>query len=98
MPEAALLHLVERALPDHAFRSSEHSWTWTRPSGVWHLNVSRQGDDLTLKARLDGSPSVLQVVVRTTVPEVNAAIYWLVAVGAIDRHPDAPQSAQPRQR
>jgi hypothetical protein len=95
LSEDQLTAIITNAVPPYAYHGSPREWTWTRPSGVWHLNLVFAIDHggPSMKARLDGNPSLLQVCVRTTRREVNAALRWLVLVDAIDRHPDDPMSA-----
>lgn len=94
LSEEQLIALVTAAVPPYAFRNGAREWIWTRPGGVWHLNLVFALDHggPSLRARLDaeGSSSniVTSVTVRTTRREVNAALRWLVLVDAIDRHPD----------
>lgn len=89
--EEQLIAIVTAAVPAYAYRQDICRWTWTRPGGVWRLNLTFPALDPggpTLKARLDAASSQLQVLVRTTRREVDAALRWLVLVDAIDRHPD----------
>ena len=89
--EEQVFAILADAVPSYAYRAAPRQWTWTRPTGVWHLNVVFvPGNDTSVKAHLEGSPSLLQICVRTTRREVDAALRFLVAVGAIDRHPDDP--------
>lgn len=92
LSEQQLAEIVAATVPPYAYHVGRE-WTWTRPGGVWKLNLvlHEVGERASLKARLDGSP--LSVTVRTSRREVNAAIRWLVLVDAIDRHPDDPQPA-----
>lgn len=90
LTEEQLVDIITEALPLHAYRVSLREWAWTRQTGIWHLNLVLD-DNPYMKARLDGHPSLLQVCVRTTRSEVDAALRFLVNINAIDRHPDDPQ-------
>ncbi len=100
LTESQLEAIITKTLPAHTYRSSPREWTWSRPSGLWLLNLvfpapSAPGEsnlDPTMKARLQvpQGASSLNVCVRTTRREVNAALRFLVLVEAIDRHPDDP--------
>lgn len=94
LSEEQLTAVVTAALPPYAYHVGRE-WTWTRPGGVWRLNLVFALDHggPTLKVRLDGAPSQLQVLVRTTRREVDAALRFLVLVDAIDHHPDDPIAA-----
>lgn len=93
--EQDLVAIITAAVPPYAYRGGPREWTWTRPTGVWHLNLtfSLDGAGPSMKARLDGSPSLL-VCVRATRREIDAALRFLVLVDAIDRHPDDAQAAE----
>lgn len=96
LSEADLFAIMTNALPAYAYHGHPREWTWTRPSGVWRLNLSFGEDrETSVKARLDGVPSLLQCSVHTTRREVNALLRWLVLVDAIDRHPDDPYAEDP---
>lgn len=98
--ESELEAIIMKALPAHTYRSAPREWTWSRPSGLWLLNLvfpapTAPGEpdrDPTMKARLHvpQGASSLNVCVRTTRREVDAALRFLVLVEAIDRHPDDP--------
>ena len=91
LSDTDLAAIMTNALPAYAYRGGAREWTWTRPSGVWHLNlVFGEDRDASVKARLDGNPSLLQCCVRTSRREINALLRWLILVDAIDRHPDDP--------
>jgi hypothetical protein len=96
LTESQLEAIITKALPAHTYRSAPREWTWSRPSGLWLLNLTIPAGETdrapTLKARLhvpEASTSLI-VCVRTTRREVDAALRFLVLVGAIDRHPDDP--------
>lgn len=95
LSEEQLTAIVTAAVPPYAYRDGRHEWTWTRPSGIWHINLVFALDHgvPNMKARLEGSLSLLQVCVRITRREVDAALRFLVLVDAIDRHPDDPMPA-----
>jgi len=96
LTESELEAIITKALPAHTYRSAPREWTWSRPSGLWLLNLvfpAAEDMDPTLKARPhtpQGRSSGLSVCVRTTRREVDAALRFLVLVEAIDRHPDDP--------
>lgn len=96
--EQDLVAIITAAVPSCAYRNGQREWIWTRPGGVWHLNLVFALDHggPSLRARLDaeggGSNIVTSVTVRTTRREINAALRWLVLVDAIDRHPDDAQA------
>lgn len=94
MTESDLIATLVAAVPTYAYRAGQREWTWTRPSGVWHLNLVLALDQggPRVKARLSSDPSI-QVCVRTTRREVDAMLHFLVAVNAIDTHPDDPIAA-----
>lgn len=94
LTEEQLVAIVTDALPSHAYRASSREWTWTRPTGIWSLNIANLDTEASMKVRLQGSPSLLHVCVRTTRSEVDAALRFLVAVGAIHRHPDDPTASE----
>lgn len=91
LSEEQLIALVTAAAPPYAYRGGPREWTWTRPTGVWHLNLTFNG--LSVTAHRDCHDGVLQVCVRTTRREIDAALRFLVLVDAIDRHPDDAQVA-----
>jgi hypothetical protein len=86
---------------DYAFRSG-NEWTWTRSSGIWkiHLGAAQQlpGDVASnpsriMTVRLESSGSVPTLKSEPTRVAINAALRWMLLVGAIDHHPDDPQAA-----
>jgi len=98
--DTELAKIIDDALPNYAFRSG-NEWTWTRSSGIWkiHLNAAQQmpGDasnpSRIMTVRLESSGSVPTLKSEPTRVAINAALRWMLLVGAIDHHPDDPQAA-----
>lgn len=88
-----VLEIMADAAPPAAFKLRAHEWTWTTPTGVWRLVVSdTDRDGLTLTCRRESSN--VKVTVETTRRQIDGALHFMVAIGAIERHPDAPRMAK----
>ena len=90
--DTELAKIIDDALPHYAFRSG-NEWTWTRSSGIWKIHLGGGGAITTMTVRLESSGSVPTLKSEPTRVAINAALRWMLLVGAIDHHPDDPQAA-----